>query len=75
MTEEQLVVLAAAVMQNFIDNPEEALIRARQLVFKYREMGPITPDPQVKKATLSKPTVEQWNQGYEERQYEKKRGS
>jgi hypothetical protein len=76
MTDEQLIVLAAAILTTsgkYDANTPEPVRIARELFEENRKRGSL-PTPEIRKATLSKPTIEQWNEGYEGRMYDKNRG-
>lgn len=81
MSDEQLIVLIAAVLwseaaaPSGITTAEEAAQCARALFDANKKLGPLPTQalPELRKATLSHPTIEERNEAHAARQYEKRR--
>ena len=79
MSDEQLIVLVAAVLwsesPNAITTAEEAAKCARALFDANKKLGPLPTQalPELRKATISRPTIEERNEAHAARQYEKRR--
>lgn len=78
MTDDQLVVLCAAIIAS--QNMEASIKDNMQMAYDLWQYHQIEkekwkPTAKPKKATLSKPSVTDWNESHETRQYEKRRGT
>lgn len=75
MTDDQLIVLAAAILRAAGKDQESAVVESRALLAQHRLLGPPTQTlPETRKAVLTKPTIQDRNEAYQERQYGKKHG-
>ena len=81
MSDEQLIVLAAATLMSAHQTIgekdwENAVLDARGLYAINKKLGPLPTQalPETRKATLSHPTIQERNEAHAERQYEKRRG-
>ncbi len=74
MTEDQLIVLSASILfavnDGLAEDEESAVRQARRMIAINHRLN----TESLKKATLHKPSVEEWNDGYQARQFEKNRG-
>ncbi len=76
MSDEQLIVLAAAVLHAGGTSLSGSVEGARALFAENKKLGPLPTQalPETRKATLSHPTVVDRNEAHAEREYNKRMG-